>query len=169
MVSMEVLLPTTTIYYYYLLLSTTTTYYYYLLLLLLPTTTIYYYYYLLLLVLPFQHTLHESLMPKLLTQRSNRLHSHSGCFRDVTSYWRNNRRHVRPQRHACWAAALATRYADDRKAICPRLESVPECNRYINYMKIVYSNNCRSKITWSYNFFDDVWLIVNDLMTVFNE
>ena len=49
------------------------------------------------------------------------------------------------------------------------VDNVSECNRYIIYIKIVYRNNCRYKIIWSYNCFADVWLIGNNLMTVFNE
>jgi len=50
------------------------------------------------------------------------------------------------------------------------VDKVRECNSYIMYMKVVYLNNCHSKITWSYHFFADVvWLIGNNLMSVFYE
>jgi hypothetical protein len=37
---------------------------------------------------------------------------------------------------------------------------------YIIYMKIVFSNNCHSKIIWKCNFLDAVSLIGNILMTM---
>jgi hypothetical protein len=76
--------------------------------------------------------------------------------------------HVSRLRLSCFAVYSAV-----------NVDKVRESNCYIIYIKTVFSNNCRSKIIWSYNFFrwclinwkyfeDRVWWIMNVWRSIMN-
>jgi hypothetical protein len=68
----------------------------------------------------------------------------------------------------CWALRL--RFSCFVVYPAVNVDKVRDCHCCIIYIKIVFCNNCRSKVIWSCNFLDDcVLLSGNNLMTLFNE